>query len=166
MPLIKAYLITIVMIKSLEKAESLKILDDNYIGHLAYVYQNRPFVIPITYYFDAENNTIICYSDEGHKINAMRKNPSVSLEVAEIESVNIWQSVLAQGEYEELQGIDSKNSLHDFSNGIKKIINKKEKSNPQFISEFSSKIYSEGIPIVFRINITDITGRQRIHKNL
>lgn len=166
MPLIKAYLITIVMIKSLEKAESLKILDDNYIGHLAYVYQNRPFVIPITYYFDAENNTIICYSDEGHKINAMRKNPSVSLEVAEIESVNIWQSVLAQGEYEELQGIDSKNSLHDFSNGIKKIINEKEKTNPQFISEFSSKIYSEGIPIVFRINITDITGRQRIHKNL
>ena len=154
------------MIKKLEQAESLKILDDNYIGHLAYVYQNRPFVIPITYYFDAGNNTIICYSDEGHKINAMRKNTSVSLEVAEIESVNIWKSVLAQGDFEELEGIDSKNRLHDFSNGIKEIINKKEKSNPQFISEFSSKIYSEGIPIVFRINITDITGRQRIHKNL
>ncbi|WP_246296657.1 pyridoxamine 5'-phosphate oxidase family protein [Winogradskyella vidalii] len=60
----------------------------NYIGNLSYIYRDRPFIAPITYFFDIEKKIIIGYSAEGHKINAMRRNSNVSLCVTDIDSVN------------------------------------------------------------------------------
>jgi len=149
------------MRKSLDKDECKLILGNNYIGHIAYIYRKRPFVVPITYYYDEKANTIICYSGIGHKIAAMRKNNAVSIEVSEIESVNNWQSVLVEGDFEELHGGDAKAQLHGFSLGVKDLIIKKERRDLHFISEFSSKIYKEEIPIVFKIKIEEITGKKR-----
>ncbi len=39
------------------------------------------------------------------------------------------------------------------------------RKDPEFISEFSSKIYGQGIPIVYRIKIQEITGKFRESKN-
>lgn len=153
------------MIKNLEPSECIKILKENYIGHLAYIFQNRPFVIPITYFYEQKINTIIGYSSEGHKTKALRILSNASIEVSEIESVNNWQSVLAHGKYEELNGSQAKSYLHTFSNGIKDIIRQKEEKYPQCISDFSSKIYDQEVPIVFRINLDEITGKQRKHVN-
>ncbi|HEY5687651.1 MAG TPA: pyridoxamine 5'-phosphate oxidase family protein [Yeosuana sp.] len=153
------------MIKNLEPSECIKILKQNYIGHLAYIFQNRPFVIPITYFYEQKSHTIIGYSSEGHKTKALRILSNASIEVSEIESVNNWQSVLAHGKYEELNGSQAKSYLHIFSDGIKDIIKQKEEKNPQCISDFSSKIYDEEVPIVFRINLDEITGKQRKHFN-
>lgn len=151
------------MIKTLNKKEIFKLLENNYIGYLSYIFKSCPYVIPITYYFDQKNNAIICYSDKGQKIIAMRKNDSVSLVVCEIGSVNNWQSVLVHGNYQEFKGSDAKNQLHQFSLGIKDLILKTEHKDSKYISDFSSKIYTEGIPVVFRININEITGRERRH---
>jgi len=149
------------MRKNLDKDECKRILSNNYIGHLAYIYRKRPFVVPITYFYDENANVIICYSGEGHKISAMRKNNAVSMEVPEIESVNSWQSVQVEGVFEELEGSDAKAQLHGFSLGVKDLIIKKERRDLHFISEFSSKIYKDDIPIVFRIRIEEISGKKR-----
>ncbi|WP_323788033.1 pyridoxamine 5'-phosphate oxidase family protein [Psychroserpens sp.] len=147
------------MIKSLDRKDCELILKQNYIGHLAYISRNRPYVIPITYFF--ENNKIICYSGEGHKIDAMRKHAPVALEVSDIESVDHWQSIAVHGSYEEYEGSSAKALLHAFSLGIKDIILKKEHRGLSFISEFSAKIAKNDIPIVFVIHIEDITGKMR-----
>ena len=149
------------MIKNLVQKEINYILENNYIGHLGYIYQGKPFVIPITYFFDIKNNCIICYSGDGHKINAMRKNNAVSLQVADIDSVNNWRSVLVHGIFEQHFGSDAKAYLHQFSLGVKDIITEKAHIKPNYISEFSSKIYKGDIPIVFLIKIEDITGKKR-----
>lgn len=154
------------MITNLNKQECLKILNNNYIGHLAYVYRNLPFVIPITYYYDKNNIALIGYTGEGHKTKAIRKNKSVSLEVAEIESIYRWKSILVQGTFEELKGPDAKYELHEFSEGVKELINEKENKELQFIPQFSSKTNPEAIPIVYRINIQEITGKQRKSKDI
>ncbi len=137
------------------------ILKNNYIGNLSYIYNNRPFVVPITYYFDRENNSIICYSGDGHKMSAMRKNHAVSLQVSEIESVNHWRSILIHGTFEQHFGSDAKAYLHKFSLGVKDLILKKEHKKVDFISEFSSKIYNDDIPSVFIIKIEETTGKMR-----
>lgn len=150
------------MIKDLNLEECHRILSDNYIGRLAYIMEESPYVIPMTYYYDRKNNGIISYSLEGHKINAMRENELVSFEVDEIEEIARWKSVLVHGKFDELGGIDAKNLLHTFSLGVKEIINRKEEKELQFIHEFSSKLDAEGSsPIVYRINIEEITGKQR-----
>ena len=150
------------MIKSLEQIEIDYILENNYIGHLGYMHQNRPYVVPITYFYDKASQLIICYSGEGHKIASMRKNNLVSLQVADILSVNQWKSVLVHGTFELHYGSDAKAYLHQFSLGIKDIITEKEHKKPDFISEFSSKIYKDEVPFVFTINIDEMTGKKRM----
>lgn len=149
--------------KSLELDEMTYILKNNYIGYIGYISQQRPYVVPITYYYDNERQIIICYSGEGHKVTSMRKNSDVSLQVSDITSVNNWKSVLVHGKFELHYGSDAKAYLHQFSIGVKDIISIKEHKRPDFISDFSSKIYKEDVPVVFLIRIEEMTGKKRKH---
>ena len=151
------------MMKSLELEEIKYVLQSNFIGYLSYIFQNKPFVVPITYFYEEEKQIIICYSAEGHKISAMRKNPDVSLQVSNIQSVNDWKSVLVHGKFELHYGGDAKAYLHQFSLGVKDVITEKEHVRPDFISEFSSKIYKDDVPIVFLIRINEMTGKKRTY---
>ena len=149
------------MRRNLIGREHIEILSNNYIGYLAYLDVASPYVVPITYHYDSATNSITSYSSEGHKIKAMRKNPAVAISVNEITSVADWQSVMVHGKFEELQGIDAKHMLHEFSEGVKRILSRTGEKEARFISEFSAKIEAEGTPIVFRINIDEITGKLR-----
>jgi nitroimidazol reductase NimA-like FMN-containing flavoprotein (pyridoxamine 5'-phosphate oxidase superfamily) len=91
----------------------------------------------------------------------MRKHVAVSLAVADIYRANKWESVLAHGKYDEIAGTTAKHYLHEFSLGIKKIVLDKENTDLDYISEFSSKIYADDIPIVFLIRVEDLTGKSR-----
>lgn len=151
------------MIKDLNPKECIDMLRNNYIGRLAFIEGKNPYIIPITYYyFDQDTNSIISYSSKGHKIDAMRKNIFVSLEVDEIESLSKWKTVLVHGEFEELKGPDAKSQLHEFSEGVKNLINDRKEKELQFIHEFSSKSgLDEGSPIVYRIKIVQMSGKFR-----
>ncbi|HKL34845.1 MAG TPA: pyridoxamine 5'-phosphate oxidase family protein [Salegentibacter sp.] len=147
--------------KAITSTESTQLLAENYIGRLGYILKERPEIIPITYYYDPEQNHILSYSGKGSKIDAMRKNPLVSFQVDEITNLEKWKSVLLYGRFEELTGIDAKYMLRIFSEGVKKVIKNKEHSYPDFIQNFSSKAESSDTPIVYRINIDEIAGRER-----
>ncbi|UAM96810.1 pyridoxamine 5'-phosphate oxidase family protein [Polaribacter litorisediminis] len=147
------------MIQDLTPAECNQLLAKNYIGYLAYCHYDQPYIVPITYFFDSKN-TIIGYSNEGHKTNAMRKNNKVSLGVSEIRDVSNWTSVLSNGTYEELSGVSAKSKLHEFTSGIKALIQEKEEENLDFIQDFSAKMNKEEIPIVFKITLQEVTGKK------
>lgn len=147
------------MILDLTPKEGKQLLAKNYIGYLAYCLYDQPFIVPITYFFDSKN-TIIGYSNEGHKTNAMRKNNKVSLGISEIRNVNNWTSVSASGVYEELSGVSAKSKLHEFTSGIKALIQEKEEENLDFIQDFSAKMNKEEIPIVFKITLNGVTGKR------
>jgi nitroimidazol reductase NimA-like FMN-containing flavoprotein (pyridoxamine 5'-phosphate oxidase superfamily) len=149
------------MRRNLDKKECVALLEQNYIGRLAYISGGSPHIVPITYFYDSETNTITSYSSEGHKIQEMRKNISVCLAIDEIASISNWKSVLVQGTFKELSRIDAKHMLHQFSEGVKKVIHNKYDRNPKCISEFSAKIDTEDAPIVFRIHVTELTGKIR-----
>lgn len=149
------------MIKILNETECFQLLQDNYIGHLTYIYNNRPFIAPITYYYDKTRNIIIGYSAKGHKITAMRAINTIAMEVAEIDTVTHWNTIVVHGTYEELEGSTAKAYLHDFSLGVKDLIFQEKKQKPDFIYEFSSKITKGDFPVIFLIHIEEITGRMR-----
>ncbi|WP_299392313.1 pyridoxamine 5'-phosphate oxidase family protein [uncultured Gelidibacter sp.] len=146
---------------NLDAKDSKFVLSNNYLGHLSYIYQNKPFVVPITYFFDAKKNVIICYSGEGHKMNAMRQNNQVAMNVIDVDALTKWKSVLVHGTFEQLFATEAKSYLHDFSLGIKALVVKKEQKELSFISEFSSKVINDNLPMIFIIKIDDITGKMR-----
>ncbi|WP_339656432.1 pyridoxamine 5'-phosphate oxidase family protein [uncultured Maribacter sp.] len=149
------------MRRNLDEKECAALLEHNYIGRLAYISGGYPHIVPITYFYDSETNTITSYSSEGHKIQEMRKNTAVCLAVDEIASISNWKSVLVQGTFEELSRIDAKHMLHEFSEGVKKVIKNNYGEHPKYISEFSAKIDAEDAPIVFRMKIKELTGKLR-----
>lgn len=152
------------MITNLTDIECKNILANNYICQLGYIYIDRPFIVPMTYFFEKEN-TIIGYSEDGHKTKSMRDNRKVSLLVSEKDNNNICNSVLAHGVYEELSGSEAKKDLHLFSAGIKELILKKEHKDTYCIGDFSLKRKTKHSPIVFRITIDDITGKKITNEN-
>lgn len=149
------------MRRNLKEKESIDLLENSYIGQLAYISGASPYIVPITYYYDRATHTITSYSSEGHKLEAMRKNTSVALGVNEIISVDNWQSVQVHGTFEELKGINAKHMLREFSEGVKSILKRTTGKDAQFISEFSAKIEAGNTPIVFRMKIIEITGKAR-----
>lgn len=149
------------MMSNLDSKTCVDILTSNYIGYMSYINKGLPYVIPITYFYSEKDSAIICYSGKGHKITSMRQNNQVALVVSDIESPELWQSVQVHGHYEELEGSTARVYLHDFSLGIKKIAFENEGRDMDFISEFSSKIYKDEIPIVFVIRIESMTGKIR-----
>ncbi len=68
---------------------------------------------------------------------------------------------MIHGTFEELKDSEAKQKLHEFTEGIKSIIHRKEHQEIEFINEFSGKSYARGTPIVFEIKITGITGKRK-----
>ncbi|WP_246296655.1 hypothetical protein [Winogradskyella vidalii] len=56
--------------------------------------------------------------------------------------------------------------MHQFSLGVKDLVVTNEHRELDFIAEFSSKMYKDNRPIIFQINVTEITGKMRSHPDL
>ena len=149
------------MSTDIEELDGLEILKRNYIGRLGYTDENGPYVLPITYFFDDKDHSILSYASEGHKIIAMRKSSMVSILVDEIKTIKDWKSVLVHGTFEELDGSAAKKFLHRFAEGVQDTIAKREGEHPKFISDFSVRLSQGKIPIVYRIKIDTISAKIR-----
>ena len=69
-------------------------------GRLACAQNNEPYIVPI--YFGHQPGRLYGFSALGQKIEWMRQNPSVCVQVDEISAPDDWTSVVVRGRYEEL----------------------------------------------------------------
>lgn len=88
------------MLRELKEEESIQFLKCNSIGRIGCTDGENVYVVPTNYRF--EENSVICYSLEGLKINIMRHHPTVCFEVDEIVDSNNWKSVIVNGVFEEI----------------------------------------------------------------
>jgi nitroimidazol reductase NimA-like FMN-containing flavoprotein (pyridoxamine 5'-phosphate oxidase superfamily) len=70
------------------------------LGRLGCSLDNQPYVLPINFVYEPDN--VYVFSTFGQKIEWMRTNPKVCLEVDEITNQSEWRSVIASGRYQEL----------------------------------------------------------------
>lgn len=69
-------------------------------GRLACARDNQPYIVPI--YFAYEFGLLYSFTTVGRKIEWMRTNPKVCVEVDEVLSHFQWMSVIVMGRYQEL----------------------------------------------------------------
>lgn len=69
-------------------------------GRLACSLDNQPYVVPVSFAYD--DGYIYIFSTLGRKIEWMRANPKVCLQVGEIGNRSNWTSVVITGTYKEL----------------------------------------------------------------
>ncbi|HTZ97083.1 MAG TPA: pyridoxamine 5'-phosphate oxidase family protein [Terriglobales bacterium] len=70
------------------------------LGRLGCALDNQPYVLPI--YFAHDGDNIYGLATFGQKIEWMRANPKVCVQVDEIRSEGRWTSVILNGQYQEL----------------------------------------------------------------
>jgi nitroimidazol reductase NimA-like FMN-containing flavoprotein (pyridoxamine 5'-phosphate oxidase superfamily) len=70
------------------------------IGRLACSLDNHPYIVPVVFSYEADS--VYVFSTVGKKIEWMRQNPKVCLQVDEIGNRSNWTSVLVTGTYLEL----------------------------------------------------------------
>jgi nitroimidazol reductase NimA-like FMN-containing flavoprotein (pyridoxamine 5'-phosphate oxidase superfamily) len=70
------------------------------LARLGCAHQNQPYVIPIDVAYD--NDHLYVFSTAGQKIEWMRENPKVCVQVDEIARQGEWTSVVVNGTYQEL----------------------------------------------------------------
>ena len=73
------------------------------IGRLACCRDEQPYVVPVFLHYDDETQCLYGFATVGQKIDWMRANPKVCIEVDHVADQTNWTTVLAFGRYEEVQ---------------------------------------------------------------
>ena len=89
------------MVSTLKREDSLALLGRARVGRLGCIAGGEPYVVPVNYVL--EGDSVLSHSLPGRKIEAMRENPRVCLQVDEVRDSLHWESVLAYGTFEELR---------------------------------------------------------------
>jgi nitroimidazol reductase NimA-like FMN-containing flavoprotein (pyridoxamine 5'-phosphate oxidase superfamily) len=90
------------MLENLNEIQMSNILLSQSVGRIACTDGIRPYIVPVTYVYDGKN--IIGQTNEGMKLDIMRKNPNVCFEVDIINNTGCGESVVVTGIFHELDG--------------------------------------------------------------
>ena len=131
-------------------------------GRLACARDNQPYVLPIYFSYDGTHlyafdapREIYAFTTLGQKIDWMRSNPLVCLEIDERTSHYQWLSVVVSGRYEELPDTPEFESARVQA---WEVLNKRAMWwEPAYVATEHREQFT---PIFFRIHITQITGRR------
>jgi uncharacterized protein len=92
---------------TLEQIEHL--LHCEIVGRIGCHAEGRTYVVPVNYAYDGE--FLYGHAAEGMKLRMLRANPEVCFQVDRRTSLSDWQSVIAWGTFEELQGGDATRAM-------------------------------------------------------
>ena len=93
------------VIRYLEQDRIESLLATSIVGRIACnASGERPYLVPLAYTYDGES--VYAVSGPGRKVDLMRADPRISFEVDRVETSDSWQSVVAEGEYEEVSDPD------------------------------------------------------------
>jgi len=140
------------MVQEIGEKECLEVLSRASIGRLGCALENQPYVVPV--YFAYQPGEIYLFSTAGKKIEWMRANPKVCLEVEEVHSSD-WVTVIANGRYEEL---GSPRHEEEIAHARKLL----EKRPQWWLNALAERRIQESDlaikPLFFRILIDSVTG--------
>lgn len=143
-------------IDELKIEECQKVLKREIFGRIACSLKDQPYVVPFNFAFDGKKY-LYAFSTVGQKIEWMRENPRVCVEVEDIKNQNDWTTVLIFGRYEELPDTPEFESLRAYAYEL--LSRRLIWWQPAFVSgDLRDEI--EVKPVYFRINIEKITGHR------
>lgn len=125
------------------------------LGRLGCSLNDQPYVVPI--YVAFEPGYIYALSTFGQKIEWMRTNPKVCVEIDEIAGETEWRSVLVKGRYEELH----EPQFTEERTHARELLEKRHRWWQTAFAERQMRSAEQLVdPIIFRIDILSVTGLQ------
>jgi uncharacterized protein len=137
--------------------QAINLLLSHAFGRLACTDGRQPYIVPVTYAYDGKY--LYGQTNEGTKLDLLRKNPNVCFEVDQMTDMRNWKSVIVYGKFEELAGEEAEKARALFLKTVFPLMT--NYTVHPFGHEVSSKIDdSKRIKFVmYRIKIEKITSR-------
>jgi len=123
------------------------------VGRLGCSYNDQPYIVPI--YFAYDSDWIYVFSTFGKKIEWMRANPKVCVEIEETTGSSESLSVIVNGQYEELPEPQfTKERAH-----ARELLAKRHQWWLKAMAERRVTANDQDVaPLFFRIHVDSITG--------
>ena len=145
------------MLGALTPAQIEEVLKREVVARIGCFANGRPYVVPITYAYDGES--VIGHSAHGMKIDMMRRNPNVCVEVDHVDDLAHWRSVIAWGTYEELSGDAALEGVEALMSRLAALmVSQTSMPAPHYARPHGREPLAEGM-IVYRIRLREKTGR-------
>jgi len=144
------------VIYDLTPEECRKTLERESFGRLACASGNQPYIVPI--YFAYKGEYLYGFSTVGQKIEWMRANPCVCVEIDAVTSADRWLSVIITGQYEELPDISEWDE--EVIEAYELIRKRGLWSQPAYVSAVHRDPSQRPTLVYYRIHIDKVTGRR------
>ncbi|MFM9910300.1 MAG: pyridoxamine 5'-phosphate oxidase family protein [Chitinophagaceae bacterium] len=145
------------MLGELNDVQIKNVLSSQVIGRLACTDGKQPYIVPVTYTYDGEY--IYGQTNEGTKLNILRKNKEVCFEVDMMTDMRNWQCVIVYGNFEELRNKEAEKAREILFGTVYSLAT----SSTIHIHEHESSGKIDDANrvkhIMYRIKIKKITGR-------
>ncbi|RUV86060.1 MAG: pyridoxamine 5'-phosphate oxidase family protein [Mesorhizobium sp.] len=145
-------------IRTLSALECTKILTANRVGHLACARDGQPYIVCFNYAH--ADNHLYAFSLLGKKIEWMRTNPLVSVQVEEHGTRRGWRSVVVNGRYEELPDRIGHKMQRDHAWSV--LSKHADWWEPGALKPATSSDAEHLSHIFFRIFIAEVSGREAL----
>ena len=144
------------LIHELTPGECREVLARATYGRLGCARGDQPYVVPFVFKLDTSGTCFYSFSTLGQKIEWMRDNPKVCVEVDEVVDQLNWTSVLALGRYEEIQDAGNDEELRKQASELFQ-----HRSAWWFpaLGKLAAREQHYS-PVVFRILIDKVSGRR------
>jgi uncharacterized protein len=144
------------LIQELSNQASLDLLTRTRLGRLACSQGGQPYVVPV--YFVYADRSLYGFATVGKKIEWMRANPLVCLEVDEIVSPQQWVCVIVSGRYEELPDTPEWESARAFAH---KLLSRAGLWwEPAYVKTVLGGAARPLVPVFYRIHVVQTTGHR------
>lgn len=139
-------------IREMDRSDCIALLSSSRLARLACSKDNIPYVVPISFrYVDGH---ILSVSRPGQKIEWMRSNAHVCLEVDQISHKRQWKSLVVHGLFRELTDTDEREVTWSI------LQEQNDWWEPGGMKPMSQHVEGGLDPVYFRIEIGSMSGRQ------
>jgi nitroimidazol reductase NimA-like FMN-containing flavoprotein (pyridoxamine 5'-phosphate oxidase superfamily) len=145
-----------VLIQDLTSQASLELLASTRLGRLACTQGAQPYVVPV--HFAYHDRALYGFATVGQKIEWMRANPLVCVEVDNVVGQQQWVSVIVFGRYEELPDTPAWQGARAMA------INLLQKTamwwEPAYVESIHEGVRRPLVPVFYRIHVDRLSGRR------
>ncbi len=147
------------MLGELSPREIEELLQSEVIARLGCHLDGRTYVVPITYAY--ADGGLLWHSTQGLKLEMLRKNPKVCVQVDHVDNLASWRSVIAWGEFEELKGAAAEHAMAQLRSRFVALTLSETRVMPSKLRSSEARERGAAAPLapVYRIRLTEKTGR-------
>jgi nitroimidazol reductase NimA-like FMN-containing flavoprotein (pyridoxamine 5'-phosphate oxidase superfamily) len=146
------------LIRETTNEDNLSLVARMHLGRLACALGDQPYIVPL--HFAYRDNFLYSFSTVGQKIDWMRANPLVCVQMDEVVTAETWVSLVIFGRYEELPDISGFKIERELAYEL--LQRQANWWEPGYAKTIIRGAERPLVPVYFRIQIAQITGHRSV----